>query len=426
MQIPIMTLNVTNEMDVMLAHRRAMQFAHLSGIGKPEQTRFATAVSEVARNCIQYAFEGSVKFSVKREKDTSFLLAVIQDKGSGIGNLNQILERNTQNFKGRGLGIIYAKKLADHFSIESDENGTTIELQKAIPKNAALPGHGIIKDWAKKLQKDSSLSAYEELKARNIELIELTEELKKHSAIAERQMEEIKLLNTILLRNNERMKAFTFAISHDLKTPLTNLKISADHIINHPSDEDDDVFKSILIRSVGRLDKTIHSLIEILDIQNEQSPVIAEFDLHPLLAEAMDEFDRDISENRIEVTFNFSAASHIRYIQGFLQSLFRNLLSNAIKYRDPARNLQVHVHSRQMEDGMELTFTDNAAGMEENFIKHRLFTPFARSSTSIEGKGIGLYLIKSMIESNGGSVSVESTLGKGTSFTFRILPYRLL
>jgi signal transduction histidine kinase len=70
-----------------------------------------------------------------------------------------------------------------------------------------------------------------------------------------------------------------------------------------------------------------------------------------------------------------------------------------------------------------LTFSDSAAGMDLNLIKDRLFAPFTRFSDRAPGKGIGLYLVKSMVENNGGSVSVESTPGVGTSFTFTLIPY---
>src|SRR6186713_3001936 len=238
MEIPIMSLDINNEMDIMLAHRRGLQFAKFSGISLSEQTRFATAVSEISRNCIEYAFNGMVQFSIVKNPDKCFLLAVIKDEGKGIHNLDEILERDTQNYRGRGLGIVYAKKLADHFRIVSSAKGTTVHVQKNIPGNAALLSNLVIQGWMKHLQNEPAISAYEELKLRNIQLVELTEELKANANMVEKQMEEIKKLNNRLSINNDRMRAFTYAISHDLKTPLTNLRISSDYMINNKGGED--------------------------------------------------------------------------------------------------------------------------------------------------------------------------------------------
>ncbi len=423
MEIAIMSLELNNELDIMLAHRRGMQFANFSGMSLSEQTRFATAVSEISRNCIEFAFSGVVSFSVVKMGDRCYLQAIIKDEGKGIANLKEIMERDTLHYRGRGVGIVYAKKLADRFDIVSTSKGTAVQLQKNIPGNAALLNNVVIQGWVKHLKGEPAISAYDELKMRNIQLVELTEELRANAKMVENQMEEIRKLNQILSINNEKMKAFTYAISHDLKTPLTNLRISSDYVVNQPQEEDTVIYKGILTRAVNRLDRTIHSLIEVLDVQNQDKHVIRKLDFEDLFAESLEEFETAVKAPDVGILSDFSQGRHILYVEGFLQSLLRNLLSNAIKYRDPARPLRIEVMTRSEDDAVELIFKDTAAGMDLNTIKDRLFAPFTRFSNSGEGKGIGLYLIKSMVESNGGSVSVQSTPGKGTDFYIRLVPY---
>src|ERR1700733_5206347 len=99
MEIAIMSLELNNELDIMLAHRRGMQFARFSGISLSEQTRFATAVSEISRNCIEYAANGVVSFSVIKRNDRCLLQAIIKDEGRGISNLKEIMERNSLYFR---------------------------------------------------------------------------------------------------------------------------------------------------------------------------------------------------------------------------------------------------------------------------------------------------------------------------------------
>ena len=424
MEIPIMSLDINNEMDIMLAHRRGMQFAKFSGINLPEQTRFATAVSEISRNCMEYAFNGNILFSVLKIGEKCILQAIIQDEGKGIKGLDEILQRTTTQYKGRGLGIVYAKRLADQFKILSSAKGTTVTIQKNIPLKAAiLINKLVVQGWVKHLQNEPAISAYEELKMRNIHLVELTEELRANALMVEKQMEEITKLNNRLSLNNDRMKAFTYAISHDLKTPLTNLKLSSAYMVETPLGEDRAVFQGILTRSVSRLDRTIHSLIEILDIQHQEQQVVKELDIAAVFAEIQEELEVSIKQAQATIQSDFTKGGSIRYIGAYFQSILRNLLSNSLKYKDPERPLHITVKTKKSKDGIQLIFSDTASGMDINYVRDRLFIPFTRFSNVAEGKGIGLYMIKSMIENNGGTVTVDSKAGEGTSFHFNLVAY---
>lgn len=424
-EISIMSLEVQNEMDVMLAHRRGMQFAKYSGLSLSEQTRFATAVSEICRNSLEYAMQGIIKFSIVQNNASNYLLAVIKDEGEGIFNLPEILERNPQSYKGRGLGIVYARRLSDNFKITSTQKGTTVHIQKNIPVKASIPSKVVIDGWIKHLEKEPVISAYEELKMRNMQLVELSEELKANAAMVEKQMVEIKKLNEQLSKSNERMKEFTYAISHDLKTPLSSLKLSSAYMENNPTATDILIYQGIVSRSVNRLDRTIQSLIEIIDLQNQDHHVIKELAFETLFSETIDEYEQFIKESGAKIETDFSAAPRIAYIEGHLHSLFHNLLSNSLKYKDEKRKLKVRVATKMTTRKIILTFSDNGMGMDMEKIKDRLFMPFTRFSAQVEGKGIGLFLIKSMVESNGGSVAVDSNVGNGTTFTFSLVPYKL-
>jgi len=424
-EITIMTLDVQNEMDVMLAHRRGMQFAKYSGLSLSEQTRFATAVSEICRNSLEYAMQGIINFSIGQNKANNYLLAVIKDEGKGISNLPEILERNPQSYKGRGLGLVYARRLSDIFKITSTQKGTTVHIQKNILSKTSIPSKLVIEGWIKHLDKEPVISAYEELKMRNMQLVELSEELKANGAMVEKQMVEIKKLNDQLSTSNERMKEFTYAISHDLKTPLSSLKLSSAYMENNPTATDILIYQGIVTRSVNRLDRTIQSLIEIIDLQNQNQQIIKELTFETLFHESLEEYEQFIKESGAKIEMDFSTAPGITYIEGHLQSLFHNLLSNSLKYKDEKRKLKIRVATKTGSKKIILTFSDNGMGMDMEKVKDRLFVPFNRFSGQVEGKGIGLYLIKSMIESNGGSVAVDSDPGKGTTFTFSLIPYKL-
>ncbi len=424
MEFPVMTLDINNEMDIMLAHKRGMQLAKFLGINLSEQTRFATAVSEICRNSLEFASKASIQFSVLKATDKFALIAVVKDGGKGIAHLEEILQRNPRDHRGRGLGIVFAKRLVDQFRINSGPGGTVVHLQQDLPpKNTTVINNLVVQGWIKHLQNEPAMSAYEELKWRNMQLLELSEELKVNAVTVAAQIAEIRQLNEKLSKSNDRLKEFTFAISHDLKTPLSTLKIASDYLHGNPAGEDVPAYQAILSRSVNRLDKTIHSLIEILDTQNQETHIVRDLGFDEIFSGVTEELEQRILDVGVVIETDFSAVPRIRYIEGYLQSLFRNLLSNSLKYRDPERPLKIKARTLRKNEKVVLVFTDTGSGMDLNKIKERLFIPFTRFSTGSDGKGIGLYLVKSMVESNGGSVIVESEPGEGTTFVFDMVPY---
>lgn len=419
----ILKLDIQNEMDVMLAHRRAMQFAKFSGIGLAEQTRFATAVSEIGRNALEYAGKGAISFTITKGQSDFYLEAIITDQGKGITNVPEILNRNPETHRGRGLGIVYANRLADTFRINSTTKGTIVVIQKNIPVKNGLINKLVIAGWLKHLANEPAISAYEELKLRNSQLLELTEELTANGEMVDKQMIEIRQLNMQLSENNERMKEFTYAISHDLKNPLSSLKLAAEHLSQHSQDEETAIYHGIVARSVNRLDKTIHSLIEILDIQNQTKRISKELEFEQLFSDTKDEFASLIENTGASIEADFTAVPRICYVEGYLQSIFHNLISNSLKYKHPDKKPAISIATARVNKVINLTFSDNGTGMDLLKMGDKLFMPFMRFSNTTDGKGIGLYLIKGMVESNGGKVSVVSEPGEGTRFTFQLIPY---
>ncbi|MBN9246986.1 MAG: ATP-binding protein [Hyphomicrobium sp.] len=133
---PILTMDINREADVVAVRQRARRIAELIGFEKQDQTRVATAVSEIARNAFEYAKRGKVTFrlDVKRDSPQFFVIAV-KDDGPGIGDTETILEGRYESRHGMGVGILGAKRLVEDFRIESKPgHGTLVELGKALPK----------------------------------------------------------------------------------------------------------------------------------------------------------------------------------------------------------------------------------------------------------------------------------------------------
>jgi anti-sigma regulatory factor (Ser/Thr protein kinase) len=139
MTLRILTVSIAYENDVVAARQRARQIADLLGFESQDQTRIATAISEVARNVLVYAGGGKLEFTLEGSTAPQVLLATISDQGPGIENVEEILAGSYQSQTGMGLGILGARRLMDGFQIQSvPGHGTTIRLRKILPHRTPM------------------------------------------------------------------------------------------------------------------------------------------------------------------------------------------------------------------------------------------------------------------------------------------------
>src|SRR6202167_2608307 len=175
----ILTLAVACERDTVGARQRARQLARLLGFDSQDQTRIATAVSEIARNAFNYAGGGKVEYSLEGRTAPQLFLMKVSDSGPGIRNLNTILEGRYQSQTGMGLGIIGARRLMDQFEVDATPGaGTTILLKKLLPKRSKLIREAEIAEITRALIREKPQDAFQELQSQNQELLRALEEIR--------------------------------------------------------------------------------------------------------------------------------------------------------------------------------------------------------------------------------------------------------
>ena len=152
----ILSLEIRYENDVVSARQRARQIAGLLGFDLQDQTRIATAVSEMARNAFQYGKDGTVQFQLQGRNPQMLVILVI-DQGPGIAKLDNILQGRYRSETGMGLGIVGAQRLMDRFEIESSSSGTNILLGKVLPKKSIALGPRDLAMLADKLAREAAL-----------------------------------------------------------------------------------------------------------------------------------------------------------------------------------------------------------------------------------------------------------------------------
>src|SRR5690242_18614974 len=119
MRIRLLSVRIRHEHDLVAARQRARQIGAAVGLDSTEQTRVATAVSELARNAFMYAGGGDVEFSMEGQTAPQLLVVTVSDHGAGIRDLDAVLAGEYRSSTGMGIGISGTRRLMDFFTIES-------------------------------------------------------------------------------------------------------------------------------------------------------------------------------------------------------------------------------------------------------------------------------------------------------------------
>jgi signal transduction histidine kinase len=222
-------------------------------------------------------------------------------------------------------------------------------------------------------------------------------------------------------RHDAAKSEFMSRMSHELRTPLNSV-IGFSQLLQMESSDPD------VLRMLGHINNSGQHLLnlidEILDISRIESGRI----IVTLRAVPLDELVRDCvgiitlqaSERGIEVEVDDITQSLVRADKQRLRQVLLNLLSNAIKYNRPKG--RVHVTTEVTENLVRISVADTGLGISPEMVE-RLFIPFDRlnvESTGIEGTGLGLALSKNLTEAMGGSLTFDSTPGKGSIFTIQL------
>ena len=222
---------------------------------------------------------------------------------------------------------------------------------------------------------------------------------------------------------NQYLDNFVYTAAHDLRQPVSNLRMITDIAKSDPQLHQNTNIQRF-DTSVERLENTLSGLVQILEIQQLKSKESRKINFERLLGKVKEELD-DMFEGvdaKWDINFEIEA---ITFIQPYLESILRNLISNAVKYRRPDQKLIVQISTQvtDMPDHVLLRIQDNGLGFDSERAGNKLFKPFSRLNKEIKGMGIGLYLIKTMVERNGGWVEVESRLNEGATFKVYLKSY---
>jgi signal transduction histidine kinase len=221
--------------------------------------------------------------------------------------------------------------------------------------------------------------------------------------------------NKELIQHNSQLEQFAFIAAHNLRAPLARI-LGLANLIQISSEKDDkENALERLVDSTNDLDNVIKDLSTILDIKKHTGNY-AEVDLHHSLERVLKSLERPHKETDAVINANFSDADKVFAVGPYVESILYNLISNAIKYRHPDRSPNITITTRLQGDYVCLSITDNGLGIDLTQHQQNMFNLYKRFHLHMEGKGVGLYLVKTQMEALGGKVEVVSTPEKGSTF----------
>jgi signal transduction histidine kinase len=233
------------------------------------------------------------------------------------------------------------------------------------------------------------------------------------------EAEQKRLLAELEAKNRE-LEAFVYTVSHGLKAPLVSLDGFSSVLQKQCYNQLGEKGKHYLERiqaNVIRMDALIRNLLELSRIGLVVGR-IEEVDVTVLLREVQDELAIRLKEATAEVVVQEPLPA-LRADRGRIHQVFTNLLDNAVKFRSAERALRIEVGCRQEGDVYRFHVADNGLDIAPQY-HEEIFAPFRKLHPEIEGVGMGLTLVKKIVEHHGGRIWVESEAGKGSTFYFTI------
>ncbi len=237
--------------------------------------------------------------------------------------------------------------------------------------------------------------------------------------VNERKLADLERVNMIkdILQRNKELEQFSYIVSHNLRAPVANISGLANELNQENLSESDIAeLSKHLINSAGKLDGIIIDLNNILHIKGDISESKENVVLSAIIADILNGLLTPIQRAQLTVNLDVAAWDIIWTTKSYFYSIFYNLISNSLKYCKVETPVVIKVTTEMTEKAMVVRFNDNCLGID--LIKHgdELFGLYKRFHQHVVGKGMGLFMVKTQMDTLGGKISATSEVNVGTAF----------
>jgi PAS domain S-box-containing protein len=244
-----------------------------------------------------------------------------------------------------------------------------------------------------------------------------------HGDVTKRKMAEIERERVAkdLIYKNKDLEQFAYIVSHNLRAPVANI-MGLTNILTEPDIPEDFKLESMkgLFQSANKLDEVIKDLNTILQVRGQVNEFKEHVVFSTIVSSIENSIDLLIKNSGAILTYDFSEIDNIRTVKSYIYSIFYNLIINSIKFKKEGIQPEIKIVSNLNGKKVIISFKDNGIGFDLNRQKENIFGLYKRFNPEIEGKGVGLYMIKQQIEALGGTIELKSELGNGSEFIIEI------
>ncbi|MCP2027692.1 PAS domain S-box-containing protein [Flavobacterium sp. HSC-32F16] len=221
-----------------------------------------------------------------------------------------------------------------------------------------------------------------------------------------------------LTQNNKDLKQFSYITSHNLRAPLSNL-IGLLNLIEDIPIENEELEEILagFTKSTHLLNETINDLVKVIIIKDNPSMQKEEVSLKEVFENVFSQLSFQIELHKPIIKLKFDRVPLLNTNKAYIESILLNLLTNSIKYKSENRKLKISITAEQIDHQAILTFKDNGIGIDLERNRDKIFGLYQRFHNYPDSKGLGLYLVKSQVETMGGTITIDSEVNKGTTFT---------
>ena len=389
MNWPLFTVHIRHDRDIVYARQRARLVADRLGFEVQDQTRIATAVSEVCRNAYAYAGGGRADFRITETGGKPGMLIEVADQGPGISSLEDILAGRYRSRTGMGLGLIGAKRLMDRLEVDTGDTGTTVRLYRAVPKALDRPMPEFVTKLVDDLARQQPLDPVEEVQRQNQELLSSLYDLRQRE-------EELLQANAALRANVVEKEVLLKEVYHRVKN---NLQIISSLVSMKARKSSSPLVR----RQLEDVRTRIHSL-SLVHEKLYQSDDLAHIDLsgyvRDLCSHLRVSFLGRGEASAVELTVEADRVSVSLDMAIQLGLLINEIVTNALKHAfDDGQSGRVHVRlTVQPPDRLLLEVADNGKGLPE-------------PEPDQASESLGMNLIRALAARVDGNLTMESNGG---------------
>ncbi|QHT70725.1 sensor histidine kinase [Rhodocytophaga rosea] len=254
------------------------------------------------------------------------------------------------------------------------------------------------------------------------ELSEKNEEIKQFNNSLEQKVEErthqLQIAMENVVRKNQHLEDFAYVISHNLRAPIARI-MGLVSIFNKDNLQDKSNLPILehLNTAAVNLDMVVSDLNDILLMQTLADQYKEEVSLEDVTRLTIESLHEMIRTSAASIQTDYSQVDKLLTIKSYMTSILYNLVSNAIKYQSPERSPEILIKTSKVNDAVCLTVKDNGIGVDLTKSNgNKLFKLYQRMHTHVEGKGMGLFIVKEQVEALNGKIEVESAPNQGCAF----------